>query len=131
MKKMLRYRHGALVLASLVAAGAAEAKVRNFGVSSVNQPVVSATQAQVPNCPNWASGGVDSAALTDSNYGCASNTNLAAMVADPMDLIHGKSDGSTDIASSNRAIKAWREADPTSKLWVTTYKLDLKAAAGQ
>ena len=122
----LRYHNGALVLGILLAASAANAKFRNFSVNSVNQPVVSANQAMVPNCPNWAASSVDSAALTDSNYGCASNSNLAAMIADPMDLIHGKSDSTTDTTSSNRAIKAWREAEPTSKQWATTVKESAK-----
>ena len=126
MKTMLRYRNGALVLGLLLAASAADAKDRNYGLNSVNQPVVSATLAQVPNCPNWASGGRDSAALTDSNYGCASNSNLAAMVADPMDLIHGKSDGTTDTHGVTRAIKAWREAEPTFKQWQVTTKESAK-----
>ena len=130
MKTMLRIQTGAFVLGALLAAGTAEAK-HNFSVDSVNQPVVSGTQAVVPNCPNWASGGLDSAAMTDTNYGCAINSNFAAMIADPSDLIHGKSDSTTDTSSVTRAIKAWREAEPTSKLWITTYKLDLKAAAGQ
>lgn len=116
-------------LGSLLAAGSAQAK-HNFSVDSVNQPVVTSTRAVVPNCPNWQSAGVDSGALTDTNYGCATNSNLAAMIADPMDLIHGKSSDVTDTSSATRAVKAWREAEPTSKMWTTTYKLDLKNAGG-
>jgi pilus assembly protein CpaD len=123
MRTILRLQTGALMLGALLAAGTAGAKEkRNFGLDSPNQPVVTATQAQVPNCPNWSSGGRDSAALTDTNYGCAINSNLAAMVADPLDLIHGKSDATTDTSSSGRAIKAWREAEATSKAWTTTSK---------
>lgn len=118
-----------LVLGGLLAAGSAEAK-QNFSVDSRNQPVVSPSGASVPNCPNWKSGGLDSAATTDTNYGCAINSNLAAMVADPMDLVHGKGSGLTDTNSNNRAIKAWREAEPTSKLWVTTVK-EAKTGSGQ
>ena len=127
--KTMRLPLVALTLGTLLAAGPAEAK-QNFSVDSVNQPVVTSDRAVVPNCPNWKTGGVDSAAMTDSNYGCAINSNLAAMMADPMDLVHGKSSDVVDTASNNRAIKAWREAEPTSKLWSTTYKLDLKNAGG-
>ena len=67
-----------------------------------------------------------SAALTDANYGCAINSNLAAMVADPTDLIHGKSYDATDTRSAIRAIKAWHEAEPTSKMWTTTTKESAK-----
>jgi hypothetical protein len=127
--KTMRLPEAALILGLALAAAPAAAK-HNYSVDSVNQPVVTADRAVVPNCPNWKSGGLDSGALTDTNYGCAMNSNLAAMVADPMDLVHGKTSDVTDTGSANRAIKAWREADPTSKLWATTIKLDLKSAAG-
>jgi pilus assembly protein CpaD len=113
----------------LLAATYVDAK-HNFSVDSVNQPVVTPDRAVVPNCPNWKSGGLDSGALTDTNYGCAINSNLAAMVADPLDLIHGKSSDVTDTGSVARAIKAWREAEPTSKLWTTTTK-EAKTGSGQ
>ena len=127
---MRRLQMSTLVLSVILAAGPAEAK-RNYSLDSPNQPVVTPTQAYVPNCPNWASGGRDSAALTDTNYGCAINSNLAAMVADPLDLIHGKSDGLGDNGSGNRAIKAWREAEPTSKQWSVTAKESVKSGGGQ
>ena len=126
---MMRLPHIALVLGAALTAGPALAK-KNFSVDSVNQPIVTADRAVVPNCPNWKSGGLDSGALTDTNYGCATNSNLAAMIADPLDLIHGKSSDVTDTGSATRAIKAWRDAEPTSKLWSTTTKLDVKGAGG-
>lgn len=125
----MRMPHALLAVGALLAAGSAEAK-HNFSVDSVNQPVVMTDHAVVPNCPNWKSAGVDSAALTDTNYGCAVNSNLAAMVADPMDLVHGKSSDITDTASTVRAIKAWREAEATSKVWTTTAK-EAKTGSGQ
>jgi pilus assembly protein CpaD len=121
MSKMLRFRKGVLVLSALLAAGATQAK-QNFSMDSPNQPVVTGGKASVPNCPNFGSSGLDSAAVTDANYGCAINSNLAAMIADPTDLIHGKSYDATDTRSATRAIKAWHEAEPTSKLWTTTTK---------
>ncbi len=53
--------------------------------------VVTRSVASVPNCPNWSK-------TTDSNYnshnhpnyGCAINSNMAAMVDDPEDLIRGR-----------------------------------------
>ena len=54
-----------------------------------------------------------------ANYGCASSTNLAAMVADPADLLHGRSDD-TPAEVGSRAIKTWREVQPTYKNWVVT-----------
>jgi pilus assembly protein CpaD len=116
---------GALALTALFAAGTGLAK-QNFSMDSRNQPVVTANSAHVPNCPNWSSSGLDSAALTDTNYGCAVNSNLAAMVADPLDLVRGKTDTSTDIGSNQRAIKEWHDAEPTGKKWMVTVRESVK-----
>lgn len=114
-------------LLAAAAGGPAHAK-HNAGLESVNQPVVSATEAHVPSCPDWSSAGRDSASLTDSNLGCSINSNLAAMIADPLDLLHGRSEETTDTSSVTRAIKAWREMEPTSKQWTTTVKESAKSA---
>ena len=119
----MRLSHIPVALGALFAAGSAQAQAQNnFGLESPNQPVVTADRAVVPNCPNWRSSGRDSAALTDTNYGCAVNSNLAAMIADPMDLIHGKTSDQPETLVARRAIKAWREAEPTSKQWTVTTK---------
>ena len=81
---------------------------QSVGLESANQPVVSGTSASVPGCPNWAGSG-------ESNLGCAVNSNLAAMIADPADLIHGRTYTGTDIEVSTRAVRAWRETAPTGK----------------
>jgi pilus assembly protein CpaD len=128
--KMMRLLPIAVTLGAVLATAPAEAK-QNFGVNSANQPVVSPDGAVVPNCPKFKAMELDPGATTDPNYGCAINSNLAAMVADPMDLIHGKSDNRTDTNSATRAIKAWNEFEPTSKLWTTTTKVDVKGAGGQ
>jgi pilus assembly protein CpaD len=77
--------------------------------------VISRMTASVPSCPDWsrpASPNFGGDAI--SNYGCATNTNLASMVADPQDLIRGReSDGSADAASATKAIKTYRAAPPT------------------
>jgi len=50
--------------------------------------------ASVPNCPNWTKPpGNDFANTLPSDYGCAVATNLAAMVADPRDLLVGRESG--------------------------------------
>jgi len=121
----MRLSHVSLALGALVAAGSAQAR-HNFGLESANQPVVTADRAIVPDCPNWQSSGRDSAALTDSNYGCAVNSNLAAMIADPMDLIHGKTSDLPDTLVAHRAIKQWREAEPTAKQWTVTVRESAK-----
>jgi pilus assembly protein CpaD len=77
--------------------------------------IVSRMSASVPNCPDWsrpASPNFDGHAL--SNYGCATNGNLAAMVADPRDLISGRTGAtSPDGATAAKAIRTYRNAVPT------------------
>lgn len=74
--------------------------------------IVSRTTASVPNCPNYdAQRGPSS---TSSNYGCGVNSNLAAMIADPNDLVLGQV-GSvvTDAHTSSKAIRFYRQSQPT------------------
>ena len=52
--------------------------------------VVSRARAEVPNCPNWSvPAQPNTNNRTMSNFGCGVNSNIAAMVANPEDLIHG------------------------------------------
>ncbi len=77
--------------------------------------VVSRTEASVPGCPDW-SAKVDNHAnnATSPNYGCAVNSNMAAMVANKEDLVHGARGASTTLVQSNaKAIKSYRDAPPT------------------
>ena len=80
--------------------------------------IVSRSTASVPSCPYWGGkGGVNS---SSSNYGCAINSNLAAMVADPSDLVLGQADsGSGDAATAAKAIKVYRDAVPTGQKGLT------------
>ena len=74
--------------------------------------IVSRSSASVPGCPNWDRPGGPSA--MSSNYGCALNTNIAAMVADPADLVLGQEgSASGDAATASKAIRVYREAAPT------------------
>lgn len=77
--------------------------------------VVSRTEASVPGCPDWATK-VDNRTnnATSSNYGCAVNSNMAAMVANKEDLVHGaKGQSSTLVLSNSKAINAYREQPTT------------------
>ena len=78
---------------------------------------VSRSSATVPNCPNWAAkSDTNLSNATYTNYGCAVNSNLAAMVADPEHLLHGaKGTGETVVMSSSKAIGSYREAKPTGE----------------
>lgn len=77
--------------------------------------VVTRTSASVPGCPDWSTkSDMNYNNATSPGYGCAINSNLAAMVADPQDLIEGKKGtGETVIASSNKAIDTFRDTAPT------------------
>lgn len=78
--------------------------------------VVTRTVAEVPGCPDWSSRSTtDFSSGTSSNYGCAVNSNLAAMVADPTDLIQGKSISGQDPSTAAKAIQVYRDAVPTGK----------------
>jgi pilus assembly protein CpaD len=77
--------------------------------------VVTRSTASVPNCPNWsdrASGNLGN--NTSPNFGCAVNSNLAAMIANPEHLLEGaEGTGDTIVMSSTKAIATYREAEPT------------------
>lgn len=79
--------------------------------------VVTRTSATVPGCPDWsAKSDTNLMNATSSNYGCASNANLASMVADPEHLLKGaNSTGRTVVMSGNKAIDIYREAKPTGE----------------
>jgi pilus assembly protein CpaD len=87
------------------------------GLSSPHQPVVAGAGATVPNCPDWSDKDLPMSEGQSSNYGCATALNLAAMIADPNDLIRGRTDEKTgaDPALTSRAIKAWRDTGQTGK----------------
>lgn len=77
--------------------------------------VITRSSAAVPGCPDWS-------AQADANYmnagspgfGCAVNGNMAAMVADPQDLLEGKKgSGETVITTGTKAIDTYRTAPPS------------------
>ena len=77
--------------------------------------VISRTVASVPGCPDWsAKSDINYGNATYPNYGCAVNSNMAAMVANPEDLVSGQQGtGETVILSSNKAIDTYRDQEPT------------------
>ncbi len=77
--------------------------------------VVSRASAAVPGCPDFTrSGSSEFEGSSTSNYGCATNASLAAMVANPMDLVRGQpGDDTVDTMQSSRAVGAYRKATPT------------------
>lgn len=75
--------------------------------------VVTRMTASVPGCPDHSRMNGPTA-QTSSNYGCAINTNLAAMVANPEDLVLGQpGDDLSDPSVGTKAIDQFRKAPPT------------------
>ena len=77
--------------------------------------VASRATASVPDCPNWAPAEIAASGNTSSNYGCATNANLAAMIADPTDLVRGQDGVNSGAATATRAIRSYRQATPTGQ----------------
>jgi len=104
----LAARYGLIVKGTAPTTGGA----LNPGMARI---VITRSSASVPGCPDWS-------ARSDMNYtngmspnhGCAVNSNMAAMVADPQDLLEGRKGSSeTLINTSNKAINTLRDATPT------------------
>ncbi len=67
--------------------------------------IVTRSKASVPTCPaNQAETSSNFNAGVSSNYGCSTNSNLAAMVADPEDLVRGQETAPMTGNGSNAAI---------------------------
>lgn len=77
--------------------------------------VVSRMRASVPGCPDFSRyRGPEFESNTNSNHGCATNTNLAAMIASPADLVRGEPGTRVyDAAQGTKAIGSYRSAAPT------------------
>ncbi|WP_438726938.1 CpaD family pilus assembly protein [Parasphingorhabdus sp. DH2-15] len=100
-------RHGILVSET------APITVGNIASGNV-RVVVSRSSARVPGCPDWSSvSETNFNNATSSNFGCAFNSNVAAMVADPEDLVRGNGSGTSDADTASKAIRTQREAAPT------------------
>lgn len=81
----------------------------NAGMARI---VISRTTAHVPGCPNWSTkSDFNPNNAASSNYGCATNGNIAAMVANPEHLIKGeKGLSDTTTMVSTKAINSYRDA---------------------
>jgi pilus assembly protein CpaD len=79
--------------------------------------IVSRTRAQVPGCPNWSEPSQPNYSnKMMSNFGCGVNSNLAAMVANPEDLVRGRE--GTNLGNnqtSNKAVILYKSSPPTGK----------------
>jgi pilus assembly protein CpaD len=79
--------------------------------------VLTRSTASVPGCPDWsAKSDMNYNNATSPGFGCGVNGNLAAMVANPEDLVSGqKGNGETVVMSSTKAISSYREQAPTGQ----------------
>lgn len=99
---------------SLIVGGEAPATPGYVNAGTV-RVVVTRAVASVPGCPDWsAASDANPANSTSPGYGCATNGNLAAMIADPEHLLHGANGpASTTIIKSDKAIEMFRNAAPS------------------
>jgi pilus assembly protein CpaD len=77
-------------------------------------------------CGNWAGlRSRDYRNLRSPNFGCATQNNIAAMVADPRDLTEPADAGSADAMARIRGLKAYREGEKTASETDTDIKADV------
>jgi pilus assembly protein CpaD len=63
----------------------------------------------LPPCPDWSrESGTDFANLPHSNFGCATQSNLGLMVAEPRDLVRGRTLGPADGIHQAEGIVRYR-----------------------
>jgi len=78
--------------------------------------VVSRSVASVPGCPDFSAASQPNfTGSASSNFGCGINSTLAAMVANPEDLVRGQRGRGDTADTATKAIKVWRDAVPTSQ----------------
>ena len=79
--------------------------------------VVSRSRAEVPDCPNWSRPSQpDPNNRSMPGLGCSVNANIAAMVANPEDLIHGREgDPYVNAAAAARGVGVYYSTPPTGK----------------
>lgn len=100
----------------IVGTGAAPVTEGYIAAGSV-RIIVSRTTASVPGCPDWnQKSDFSMTNRTTSNFGCAVNSNLAAMVADKEHLVQGATGtGETVVMSGTKAIDSFRNARPSGE----------------
>ncbi|MCJ8190189.1 CpaD family pilus assembly protein [Sphingomicrobium aestuariivivum] len=98
----------------LLLADGAPVTAGNIPASAVRVIVGRAT-ASVPNCPNWERpSSPDYQNRSHPNFGCGVNGALAAMIANPNDLVYGREgSGVADTRTSARAVQSYRDTKPT------------------
>ena len=77
--------------------------------------IITRPSASVPGCADWsAKSDANYMNATSPGFGCAINGNMAAMIANPEDLLQGQQgDSETVVATGSKAIQTYRDAEPT------------------
>lgn len=71
--------------------------------------IVTRSKASVPSCPDFTTDhDRNYNASNHSNHGCSVNSNLAAMIANPEDLVRGQENKRLDTNSGKRAVDTYR-----------------------
>ncbi|MCM8557118.1 CpaD family pilus assembly lipoprotein [Sphingomicrobium sediminis] len=93
--------------------------------------VVGRAVASVPNCPNFDGRSQPNPQnVAMPGYGCGVNGALAAMVANPNDLVYGRAGtGVTDSRAAARAVQTYREQPQTGRDGLE--KVNTQEAGGQ
>jgi pilus assembly protein CpaD len=82
--------------------------------SGMVRVIVTRARAEVPNCPNWSVPAQPNYNnRTMSNFGCGVNSNLAAMVANPEDLVHGREGTGFSTTAGTKAVVYYKTTPPT------------------
>lgn len=110
--------YASTVTANMVASVAADRGILVAGPAPVTsgqvapgmlRVVVTRSNASVPSCPDFSTDhDRNYNASNHSNYGCATNSSLAAMIADPEDLVRGRENKKLDANSGKNAVGAYR-----------------------
>jgi pilus assembly protein CpaD len=87
-----------------------ETPVTEGAIASGNvRVVVTRSKASVPTCPDWSTTSESNFNSSNhSNHGCATNSNLAAMIADPEDLVRGRENKRLDSNSGKNAVNTYK-----------------------
>lgn len=101
----------------LIVDTAAPPMTASYVAAGSTRIILTRTTAHVPGCPDWhQKSDLSVTNRTASNYGCAVNSNLAAMVADKEHLVKGATGSSeTVVMGSTKAIDSFRKAPPTGE----------------
>jgi pilus assembly protein CpaD len=109
-----------LVVESLLEIGVVRTQIMvgpNTGAAANNDIRVTYIRyvAEVPPCGDWSTNLAISASNTrPPNFGCATQHNIAAMVADPRDLVAPDTSGQADAQRRLTILERYRAGEPTA-----------------